>query len=53
MLNNFKSVYQKVDFLIITLDKIVSSDGANGIEIIFNKSKSNYTLISSKITWIS
>ena len=41
---------QKVDLLIITLDKIVSSDGANGIEIIFKKSKSSYTLISSKIT---
>ena len=53
LLITIKSVNEKGDLIIITLDKILSSDGSNGIEIILKKSKNNFVLISSRIIWIS
>ena len=53
MLIKFKNLELKGDSMIIDLDKISSSDGSNGIQIILKKVDKHYKVVSSKIIWIS
>jgi hypothetical protein len=52
MLIIFKKVEIKGDSIIISLDKIKSSDGADGIEIIIKKTIKDFKVVRSNIKWI-
>ncbi len=48
-----KKVEVKGDSIIIELDKIIATDGSEGIEVVLKKEGNTYKVVSSKITWIS
>jgi len=53
MLIIFRKVETDKNLIKIEIEKIIATDGANGVEIIMKKEGRNYRIISSKITWIS